>query len=82
MTAWILAAFLKFAVLYFIVIKLVCGVFAEGLLVKGMLKEPMLKALPATFSYPQLITALVGGAVALFIAPILIRALHADRVIE
>ena len=70
------------AVLYLIVIKLVCGVFAEGLLVKGMLKEPMLKALPATFSYPQLITAMVGGAVALFIAPILIRALHADRVIE
>lgn len=82
MTAWILAAFLKFAVLYLIVIKLVCGVFAEGLLVKGMLKEPMLKALPTTFSYPQLITAMVGGAVALFIAPILIRALHADRVIE
>lgn len=81
-TAWILAAFLKFAVLYFIVIKLICGVFAEGLLAKGMLKEPMLKALPATFSYTQLIGALVGGSVALFIAPILIRALYADRVIE
>ena len=80
--AWILAAFFKFAVLYFIVIKLVCGVFAEDLLAKGMLKEPMLKALPATFSYPQLITALVGGAVALSIAPILIRALHADGVKE
>ncbi|MBR5597179.1 MAG: hypothetical protein IKW30_07215 [Lachnospiraceae bacterium] len=80
--AWILAAFLKFAVLYFIVVKIICGILAEALLSKGMLKEPMLKALPATFSYPQLITALVGGAVALFIAPTIIRALHADRIKE
>ena len=79
--AWIVAAFLKFAVLYLVVVKLVCGILAEGLLSKGILKEPMLKVLPATFSYPQLITALIGGAVALLIAPVLIRALHRDSAI-
>ena len=47
----------------------------EGLLAAGTLKEPMLKALPATFSWPQLITALIGGAVALLIVPVLRKAL-------
>ena len=40
------------------------------------MKAPMLKALPATFSWPQLITALIGGAVALVITPVLRKALH------
>ena len=48
---------------------------APSLLASGALKEPMLKALPATFSWPQLITALIGGAVALVIAPVLKKAL-------
>ena len=42
----------------------------------GIMKEPMLKALPATFSYPQLVTALIGGAVALVMVPGLRKALH------
>lgn len=74
--AWIVAAAAKFAALYVIVVKLICGVMAPSLLEAGVMKEPMLKALPATFSYPQLITALIGGAVALLIVPVLRRALH------
>ena len=75
-TAWIVAAGAKFATLYIIVVKLICGVMAPGLLAAGTLKEPMLKALPATFSYPQLITALIGGAAALLIVPVIRKALH------
>ncbi len=74
--AWIVAAVAKFATLYVIVVKLICGVLAPSLLAAGTLKEPMLKALPATFSYPQLVTALIGGAVALLIVPTLRKALH------
>ena len=74
--AWLLAAVAKAAVLYLLVAKLICGVLAEGLLAAGTLKEPMLKALPAAFSWPQLFTALIGGAAALLIVPILRRALH------
>jgi len=74
--ALLLAAGVKFSALYFIVAKLICGVFAQRLLDTGVLKTPMLTALPATFSWPQLITALIGGAVALCIIPVLRKALH------
>jgi len=74
--AWLTAALAKFAVLYFLVVKLICGVLAESLLAAGTMKPPMLQALPATFSWPQLITALIGGAVALAIVPVLRKALH------
>ena len=74
--AWLSAAAAKFATLYAIVVWLICGVFSEALLASGMLKAPMLKALPATFSWPQLITALIGGGVALAIVPVLRKALH------
>lgn len=80
--AWIIASTAKFAALYFIVVKLICGIFADALLSNGMLKEPMLKVLPATFSYLQLITALLGGAIALCIVPVLIRVLRKDNIIE
>ena len=55
---------------------LICGVLSERLLTAGVLKAPMLKALPATFSWPQLVTALIGGAAALLITPVLRKALH------
>jgi len=74
--AWLLASVAKFAALYFIVVKLICSVLAESLLAAGTLKAPMLKALPATFSWPQLITALIGGAIALAIVPALRKALR------
>ena len=74
--AWISAAVAKFAALYAIVVWLVCGILSESLLASGVMKAPMLQALPATFSWPQLITALIGGAVALVITPVLRKALH------
>ena len=74
--AWLLAAVGKFAALYLIVVKVICGVMASALLEAGTLKAPMLKALPATFSWPQLVTALLGGAVALVIVPVVRKALH------
>ena len=73
--AWVTAAVAKFAALYAIVVWVICGVLAESLLASGALKQPMLKALPATFSWPQLITALIGGAVALLSVPTLRKAL-------
>ena len=73
--AWLCAAAAKFAALYAIVVWLICGVLSEGLLASGALKAPMLKALPATFSWPQLFTALIGGALALAITPVLKKAL-------
>lgn len=75
-TAWLAAAVAKFASLYAIVVWLICGVLSESLLASGAMKAPMLKALPATFSWPQLLTALIGGGVALLIVPILRKALH------
>lgn len=74
--AWLAAAVAKFAALYLVVVKLICGVLSANLLASGVMKEPMLKALPATFSWPQLFTALIGGAVALLIVPVLRKALH------
>ena len=74
-SALLAAALCKFALLYVLVTHVICGVLAEGLLEKGLLKQPMLTALPATFSAPQLVTALIGGAVALLIVPTLRKAL-------
>ena len=74
--AWLVSAAAKFAALYAIVVWLICGVLSDSLLASGVMKAPMLKALPATFSWPQLFTALIGGAVALLITPVLRKALH------
>ena len=74
--AWLVAAFAKFAALYAVVVWIICGVLSEQLLSAGTLKEPMLNALPATFSWPQLITALIGGAVAMLITPLIRKALQ------
>lgn len=74
--AWLTAAVSKFAVLYVLVVTLICGVAADALLAKGLLMPPMLKVLPTMFLWPQLITALVGGAIALLITPVLRKALH------
>lgn len=68
------AAAVKFAVLYVLVVKIVCGVAAGDLLGqkvgdKVLLAEPMLKMLPVMFSWPQLVTALSGGIIALAITP-------------
>ncbi len=73
--AWAVAAAAKFAALYAIVVWLICGVLSESLLAAGLLKAPMLKMLPTMFSLPQLFTALIGGAVAMLIVPVLKKAL-------
>lgn len=73
---WLTAAAAKFAVLYLLVAKVLCGILAEPLLAAGALKPPMMTALPAAFGVMQLITALVGGAVGLMLVPLLKKALH------
>lgn len=74
-TAWLGAALCKFALLYIIVKYVICGILADGLMAQGLLKAPMLTALPATFGAAQLVTALIGGALALLIVPVLKKAL-------
>ena len=74
--AWVVAAFAKFAALYAVVVWLICGLLSQSLIDAGVMKPPMVQALPATFSWPQLFTALIGGAVALLIMPVLRKALH------
>ena len=72
----ICAAAAKFAVLYTLVVWGLCHIAADRLLQSGMLKPPMLKILTATFTWPQLITALLGSALALWLASLLRKAMH------
>ena len=74
-TAWVLAANVKFFALYTMVSYVICDLFAPKLLEMGLLKTPMLTALPATFGAMQLVTALIGGGVALLITPVLKKAI-------
>lgn len=79
--ALVSAATVKFGVLYLLVIHLICGVASDALLGKKLgdivvLAPPMLKLLPTMFAWPQLVTALVGGAIAFTIRPVLGKALH------
>ncbi|MBE6958253.1 MAG: ECF transporter S component [Ruminococcaceae bacterium] len=75
LVAWVSAAAVKFGVLYAIVVWLICDVLSQTLLANGALKAPMLKVLPVNFGITQLFTALIGGGVALAIAPVLRKAL-------
>ena len=79
--AWASAAVAKFAVLYLLVVQVICGLASGALLGQKLgenvlLAPPMLQKLPAMFTWPQLFTALIGGAVALLIVPVLRKALH------
>ena len=79
--ALVSAAVVKFGVLYVLVVKVICGIASGALLGKKLgdavvLAPPMLKKLPAMFTWPQLVTALIGGGVALLIVPVLRKALH------
>ena len=79
--ALVTAAGVKFGVLYLLVVKVICGIASGSLLGKKLgdvvvLAPPMLKLLPTMFTWPQLFTALIGGAIALMIAPPLRKALH------
>ena len=79
--AVLVAAAAKFLVLYVLVVKIICGAVSGALLGKKLgdivvLAPPILEMLPAMFAWPQLFTALIGGAVALLISPVLRKALH------
>ena len=72
---WIVAAVCKFIILYVLVKYGICGLLANELMAQGLLKAPMLTALPVTFGLTQLVTALIGGGVALVMLPVLKKAL-------
>ena len=61
------AAACKFLALYLIVAQLLCRVLT--------LSEKQIATFTAMFSWPQLVTALIGGVVALLIVPTLAKAL-------
>lgn len=73
--AWLLASAAKAGVLYLLVVKLICGVLSEGLMAAGTLNGDLMGKLPKMFSWTQLFTALIGGAVALLIVPVIRKAL-------
>lgn len=62
----------KFLMLYFGIVKLVVGLLLT-------LPEAQTALLSASFSIPQLVTALVGGGAALAVVPLVNRALNAGR---
>ena len=74
--AWLVAAAAKFAVLYTLVVVLICGPLSGSLLEAGLMKKPMIAVMTASFSWPQLVTALIGGGLALFLVPVLKKALR------
>lgn len=65
--AWLASAGGKFAVLYLVVVQILCRVLP--------LKQAQIDTFSAMFSWPQLVTALIGGGIALLLAPPLRRAL-------
>ena len=79
--ALVAASAVKFAVLYGLVVMLICGPLSGALLGKKwgetvLLAPPMLKMLPVMFSWPQLVTALAGGSLAYGIAATLKKVRH------
>ena len=76
------ASVVKFGVLYLLVVQLICNLASGALLGKKLgqivvLAPPMLKLLPTMFAWPQLVTALIGGTVALLLLPTLQKARNA-----
>lgn len=59
----------KFGTLYLLVVKFIVPMLAENM------KPQQIATFSAMFSYPQLITALIGGSVALAIVPVLKKAI-------
>ncbi len=74
------AAVAKFALLHLLVGKIICGIAADSLMGikvggKPILAPKMLQLLPVKFSWPQLITALIGGFLALALVPLVKKAI-------
>ena len=68
--AVLVAAAAKFATLYVAVVKLVIPMLGEAL------KAPQVQKFTAMFSWPQLVTALVGGTLAMLVLPLIRKALR------
>ena len=66
--AWIVAAVCKFLTLYLVVVKLLCNVLT--------LKPQQISTFTTMFSWPQLVTALIGGGAALLVAVAVRRAVR------
>ena len=66
--ALVCAAAAKFLTLHLVVVRILCNVLP--------LKQPQITTFSTMFTWPQLITALIGGAAALLIAPVVRKALH------
>ena len=66
----IVAASAKFGALYLLVVKLVIPVMGDSL------AEKQVATFTAMFSWPQLVTALIGGTVAAIIVPVIRKALR------
>ncbi len=64
---WVAASIGKFLVLYLLVVQLLCRILT--------LNEKQIATFSAMFSWPQLLTALIGSGILLLIAPILKKAL-------
>lgn len=65
---WIAASLGKFLVLYLLVVQLLCRVMT--------LPEKMIATFSTMFSWPQLVTALIGSGIVLLILPILQKAIR------
>lgn len=72
---WIGAAVAKFLTLYLLMVKLLVPTLVSG----GVIPQKASAVLSAQFSWPQLVTALIGGALALAILPVLRKALRTNR---
>lgn len=65
---WLAAALAKFAALYLLVVKLLCAILP--------LAPQQIAVFSSMFSWPQLVTALIGGGLGLLLAAALQRAFH------
>ena len=70
------AALTKFTVLYVLVVEVICGVASDALLGKQIGSVKLVAPPILMFSWPQLVTALAGGTIALLILPVVRKALH------
>ncbi|MEG1781622.1 MAG: ECF transporter S component [Oscillospiraceae bacterium] len=79
MAKWLVAiavaAVAKFATLYLGLVKIVLPM----LLKNGVLKAPQVAMMSGMFSFPQLITATVGGIIAFLIMPPVLRAIEKNK---
>lgn len=73
LAAIISGALAKFLTLYLGIVKIVLPLMSNSL------KPPQIKVISAMFSYPQLITALIGGALAMAVVPPVIFAVKKSR---